>query len=328
MDGPSTISVGRDLSINAGNNSMTSDQIRFQSANGANIKGTTSAAQLFLNPLNAAVGIAVGGDGTTLGAFNLCSCDLAAINNFSNVVIGRTGIPAHTGSFTVAAGGLDSFTSANNNTQISLQSNSALIDFLGATTFFGSLKVINNEGSVALSSLNAIDGAIAVRSNDNVTIKAGSVINANGNIDFIANFDRDDGTTGGGDFINLAGAGAITTSAGNTWHVYSHDLAGDNTGGLVADFTQYNSHFGDALLSTGNGFIYGDVIFAAEAAPPVITIDSKPDSILDPIDDVQNDAVQDVSGQELVLIPVKTALIAGDEYVIATKTVGKELSCK
>ena len=319
VDGPSTIRVGRNLSINAGNNSAASDQIRFQST--ANIQGTTAAAQLFLNPLNAAVGIAVGGDGTTLGAFNLCDCDLAAINNFSNVTIGSA---SHTGTYTVAAGGLNSFTTANNNKQITLQTSSALIDFLGATTFSGNLRVSNLLGNIALSSLNAINGGIGIDSNDNLTIKAGSTIDANGNIKLVANFDRDNGATGGGDFINLAGAGAISTTAGNTWEVYSHDLAGDNTGGLVADFTQYNSHFGDAILSVGNGFIYGDVITTEVIAPPVLGLAFEPEAI----DDAQNDAVQDVSGQELVLLPVKTALLNEDEYEITTKTIGKELSCK
>jgi trimeric autotransporter adhesin len=322
VDGPSAIRVAKNLTINAGNNSATSDQIRFQSANGANIQGIGTSATLSLNPLNTTTGIAVGGIGTTPGAFNLSGVggDLDAINNFNNVTIGSA---AHTGTYTVAAGGLDSFTAANNNRQITLQSKAALIDFLGATTFSGNLRVSNLFGNIALSSLNAINGGIGIDSNDNLTIKAGSTITANGNIKLVANLDRDNGATGGGDFVNLAGPGAISTTAGNTWEVYSHDVAGDITGGLVADFIQYNSHFGDAILSLGNGFIYGDPIFTA-VAPPVLVLDS----VLNPINDAQNDAVQDVSGQELVLIPVKTALLSEDEYEITTKTVGKELSCK
>jgi len=58
-----------------------------------------------------------------------------------------------------------------------------------------------------------------------------------------------------GNFVNHAGASALSTASGR-WQVYSTDPSADNRGGLSPDFKQYNARFGDTLASGGNGFVY------------------------------------------------------------------------
>ena len=259
VDGPSSISIASNfLTIAAGNNDTSpggGDQIRFDSAGGASINGN-GAAQLRLNPINNTVGIGVGTG--SFGTFNLNNTDIAAISNFLSVSIGSN---THTGAFDVAS--LSSFAAANNNTKIGLTTNGALMDFSAASSFFGNLEAVTTSGDVAVnSSLAATTGGILINSNDALTINTGGSITATGNIDLVANSDKDANTTGGGDFINNVGTGALaTTGLGSNWRVYSYDVAGDNRGGLVYDFKQYNANYGgllptDTILGTGNGFIY------------------------------------------------------------------------
>ncbi|MBU4320211.1 MAG: hypothetical protein KJ739_03890, partial [Nitrospinae bacterium] len=60
----------------------------------------------------------------------------------------------------------------------------------------------------------------------------------------------------GQNFINNAGAGALSTSSGR-WLVYSTDPANDTRGGLTYNFKQYNATYGVTdVQGTGNGFLY------------------------------------------------------------------------
>ena len=276
VDGASVISTNSIIIIRAGNNdtSPAGDQIRFDSAGGAQIIGATSTpTSLRINPIDPSVGIALGDNSNTLGAFSLNSADLAAIGNFNEVSIGNA---SHTGTFNVAAGGLNSFSAANNNSAVYLSSATANMDFFGASTFSSALSVTNNAGDISLSSLTSTNGTIGVLANDNLSIKAGSVIQSVFITNLIANADFDTGGTGGGNFINLAGSGALASSASSKWHVYSFDVAGDNRGGLVYDFKQYNANYLDPVvgigtgLGHGNGFIYADApVISASLTGPI-----------------------------------------------------------
>ena len=232
VDDASVISTNSSTIIRAGNNnpSPTGDQIRFGPL--ASITGSASTSDsLTIEPINLADGIALGDNTNTLGTFSLNSTDLAAISNFTAVNIGAIG---HTGTFNVAAGGLDSFSLANNNSAVYLFTSAINMDFLGATTFGVALSANNFAGDISLSGLTSVNGTIGVFANDNLTIKAGSVIQSVFITNLVANSDLDAGGSGGGDFINLAGAGALVSSPGNNWNVYSLDAAGNTYGGLLS----------------------------------------------------------------------------------------------
>ena len=74
-------------------------------------------------------------------------------------------------------------------------------------------------------------------------------------------------TEGAGNFINNAGAGALTAGSGKRWLVYSKtpDLVGSvhtEKGGLTSAFRLYGKTFStdnpSTILTAGNGFIYAD----------------------------------------------------------------------
>ncbi len=255
IDSGSSIDIKSDfLTIAAGNNNITTgdDQIRLASASGASINNT-GTAQLQLNPINNATGIGIGNG--SIGVFNLNNNDIAAINDFVSVSIGSN---THTGTYDVAS--LNSFSSTNNNAKIGLTSNGALMDFSGASGFFGNLEAVTTAGDVAINnSLAATMGAILINSNDDVTISTAGSITASGNIDIVANVDLDTGGTGGGDFINLAGSGALVNSGTGKWKVYSLDVAGNTYGGLLSgNQAIWGTTFTGFLATPGNRYVFAE----------------------------------------------------------------------
>jgi filamentous hemagglutinin family protein len=63
--------------------------------------------------------------------------------------------------------------------------------------------------------------------------------------------------TTGGNFVNNAGASAVSVGSGARWLVYSTNPTLDTTGGLTPDFIQYNAPAGASPTpSSGSGFLY------------------------------------------------------------------------
>ncbi|MCR6685091.1 YDG domain-containing protein [Pseudoxanthomonas sp.] len=59
----------------------------------------------------------------------------------------------------------------------------------------------------------------------------------------------------GRNFVNNAGAGAVTVDSGR-WLVYSTSPLADTRGGLGPDFKQYDAGLASTVLGTGDGFLY------------------------------------------------------------------------
>ena len=238
--------IGDYITIRAGNNSSTGGD--FISFVGGSIQGT-SGTIMVLTPLlsDPNASIAVGGNGSTVGNFNVSDADLSAISNIQSFQIGDT---FHTGTYNVAS--LNSFNSTNG--QINLVSNTANIDFIAPTTALNTGILVNaNNGNVNFSSgLTTNAGNVFVIAKNDLTLSSTAAIANNaGNITLIADT---------GDFINNnSSPSALSVSAGSRWLVYSADLTGDTRGTLVYDFKQYNASYGSTVLGTGNGFLYGDV---------------------------------------------------------------------
>ncbi|MGP1678948.1 MAG: beta strand repeat-containing protein, partial [Burkholderiales bacterium] len=65
---------------------------------------------------------------------------------------------------------------------------------------------------------------------------------------------------GAGNFINDAGAAALSNTGGGRWLIYSASPSGVTKNGLTSNFRHYNATYGsygpDSVTESGNGFIY------------------------------------------------------------------------
>jgi len=114
----------------------------------------------------------------------------------------------------------------------------------------------NAAATLTLSAYNAINvnapvtgaGKVVMQAtNGSVTIASGASIAGTAGV-----------TLGTGlNFINLAGAGAITVGGGSRWLVYSTNPTQDTTGGLSPGFIQYAAAYGATPSQlTGNALLY------------------------------------------------------------------------
>lgn len=292
---------GGDILINAGNQNSTNvggDHISFV---GGAIQGT-SGTIMSLIPVNNGTGIAVGGDGSTVGNFNVSDADLAAITGIQSFQIGDF---SHTGTYNVQS--LSTFSATNE--QINLVSNTPTIEFLAPTTLNSSLLVNANNGAVEFNMIGALNSTSKVNviaQNDIVAITDSSIlagpqgaefksttgdiilssVNTAGDIKAVANGDIT--INGGavltgnnillaaqtGNFINNAGATALVAGPGK-WVVASQTPSADTLGGLVYNYKQYNTTydpvnnvFSQTLLGTGNGAGNGFVYSVAPTLTP------------------------------------------------------------
>jgi len=107
-------------------------------------------------------------------------------------------------------------------------------------------------GTISTSTAASIaTGDVTMIASGGITLGSGSVMSASGTGDALV-------LANGGNFVNNAGAGALSTPNGS-WLVYSVNPALDTDGGLVNNFKQYGMSYSTAPYSgpgTGNGFIY------------------------------------------------------------------------
>jgi filamentous hemagglutinin family protein len=80
----------------------------------------------------------------------------------------------------------------------------------------------------------------------NLTLGATGTVNAQGGIEL--------GT--GANFVNDAGASALSVGSGAHWLVYSTNPTLDTTGGLAPSFIQYGAAYGATPIVGGSGFLY------------------------------------------------------------------------
>jgi hypothetical protein len=80
----------------------------------------------------------------------------------------------------------------------------------------------------------------------NLTLTAGGSVTGGGGVTLGTNRN----------FVNSAGAAAVSTGTSADWLIYSTNPTLDTAGGLTPNFIQYNAPFGTAPSDTGNGFLY------------------------------------------------------------------------
>jgi filamentous hemagglutinin family protein len=142
------------------------------------------------------------------------------------------------------------------------------IGTLAASSAGTGFQLFDSAGGLAVAGpVRTTGGDLLLRTSGDLTLDSGAGLAADAG-DVVAS------TEGAGNFINDAGAAALTVGAGKRWLVYSNtpDLAaGAHTvkGGLTSSFRHvdgtYSSYAPNAVTETGNGFIYGD-------AAPTLTI--------------------------------------------------------
>jgi hypothetical protein len=192
------------------------------------------------------------------------------------------GGPLATGPITLTADAMDL-------TAVSLQSSGALT--LQPLTPSTSISLGGAAGAFSLSSAalaNLVDGfssitigradsgggvtANAASFNDPVTLRTPNAgdITVNGPLSAVGAGDSIV-LAAGGNFINNAGVSALDPGAGR-WLVYSTSPALDTSGGLAADFIQYDTTYGvTPVLGSGNGALYR-VAAAAPGPTPALAL--------------------------------------------------------
>ncbi|MGH8199616.1 MAG: YDG domain-containing protein [Steroidobacteraceae bacterium] len=80
----------------------------------------------------------------------------------------------------------------------------------------------------------------------NLTLGASGTVSAQGGITIGA----------GANFVNDAGAAALSVGSGATWLVYSTNPTLDTTGGMAPSFIQYDAAYGATPAVSGSGFLY------------------------------------------------------------------------
>ncbi len=113
----------------------------------------------------------------------------------------------------------------------------------------------NAAASLTLDAYNAINvnagvngagGVTMLARGANLTIGAGGSITGGTGVTL--------STTG--NFVNNAGAAAVSTGTAAPWLIYSTNPTKDATGGLTPSYIQYNAPYGTTPAASGNGFLY------------------------------------------------------------------------
>ena len=143
---------------------------------------------------------------------------------------------------------------------------------------------------INVSSSSVVAGVIRLYG-DSVTLGTGTTIesSAAGDAIIVAGRNGINNTTS---FVNNAGVGALVVRSDDQfdrWLIYGRNPAQVDTGGLVTDFVQFDTRFGDesspAVPETGNGVLYSDPVAVAPStpvSPPPIFVDLAPSPLLAP----------------------------------------------
>lgn len=105
------------------------------------------------------------------------------------------------------------------------------------------------------------DMTLKTTTGDLIIDSGAKVASSNGNVTLVV--------SNGGDFINNSDANAI--SAGKRWLIYSGSPAGNVTGGLDYNFSQYGTNYGGTVLGTGNGFLYSSSLDLSASLTGTVT---------------------------------------------------------
>ena len=256
-----TLNTGGALAVNstvnagAGNVTLTATgAISDTAAITANLLTTSSVGGTVLdfghvvtsfNATNATSGNVVLNDTGGLGITGIS-------NAVGNVTLTNTGAVTQSGAITAAglelvgAGGIYTLTNPANNIA-TLAANTGSVSYVDAGAL--SIGTVNTVGITAT-------GLVDVRTQTgNLTLNnAISTTNNTANaVTLVADVAATPNATGtGGNFINNAGAGAITTGAGGAWRIYTGNPTGTTRGGLVEAGKRYNVDDGSDPLATGN----------------------------------------------------------------------------
>ncbi|WP_433706225.1 YDG domain-containing protein [Paraburkholderia sacchari] len=125
----------------------------------------------------------------------------------------------------------------------------------GDITVAAPINWTNAAASLTLDAYNAINVNAGVNGAGGVTMEAHGgnlTISAGGSI--VGGTGVTLGT--GGNFVNNAGAAALSTGTSAPWLIYSSDPRRDTTGGLTPSYVQYNAPYGTTPAASGNGFLY------------------------------------------------------------------------
>ena len=240
-----------------------------------------------------ALGISAAGDVTLNHAANnaaplaIDANGAIVFNDISGFAIGTVGslagIDAHNYDVSLTTQGNNDLTqsaSLRNVSTLSLSSQGAIvlddssntIVSLGAVSAQTGLSLRDSDGLSLTAAVQTATGDIALRTSGDLTLQSGSSVTA-------ATGDIALSTEGVGNFINQAGASALTAGSGKRWLVYSKtpDLVGTvhtEKGGLTSSFRRYGSTFSTlapgSVINSGNGFIYADAAATTLTISPTI----------------------------------------------------------
>ncbi|ANH69622.1 YDG domain-containing protein [Mitsuaria sp. 7] len=177
-------------------------------------------------------------------ADNITSSGTVSLDDRSTVGIGnQQGVLITAGKLALRSGGDASFSSAQ-------QVGTIAADVHSLT--------MSNTGSLTVGSADGLQG---VQADGTVYLRAqGATADLTLQQQIVAGNDGAEATPivlrAARNFVNQAGATALQAGNGGAWEVYSVSPLNDTRGGLVADFKQYDARYGNAVLGTGNGFLY------------------------------------------------------------------------
>ena len=189
---------------------------------------------------------------TTINASNNVNLDLKG-----DVIAGAAGknisITAGNNISSASAGTITAAKSAGVGGDITMTATAGTLNTSNLTlTSTGGAATLNSAGAMNLGNISA--GTLFARASggaSDVTLTAGKVLTASGTgtpLTLVA----------GRNFINNAGAGALSTPSGR-WLVYSNNPTNDTIGGLSNSFRRFNCTYSGSCPSmpaTGNGLLY------------------------------------------------------------------------
>ena len=203
-------------------------------------------------------GLAVSGAVAATSGITLNTSGALAINNAvnagaGNVSLTSTGAVTQTQPITAAglellgAGSTYTLTHTGNNVA-TLAGNAGTITYTDSNAL--SIGTVNT--TVGITAAGLVD--VRTQTGDLTLTNAISTSNATANaVTLVADVASTPNIAGtGGNFINSAGAGAISTGVGGAWRIYTGNPAGATRGGLVETGKRYNVDDGSDPIATGN----------------------------------------------------------------------------
>jgi len=178
--------------------------------------GSTGSDSIYLDPDEASLA----------GTGNLF---LQPVNSATTI-----GLAGETGTFNLDADELATIANGFSSITIGNQLGTGLVN-IGTMTAPGSAELI-------------IFGPGGIKQTGAITFGSGTITGgSDNNLDLV---------TSAGNYTNSFGDDALIVSGGGRWLIYAANPSSVTKNGLTSDFRQYNTVYGDAINSTGNGFIY------------------------------------------------------------------------